>query len=116
MAQKRAPLSFDALKNSKQAPAAAVQPEATPAPAVKAPTPKAATPKAADEPAEGRGRGRPAKRDPNAKTFGMTLRISSDMRRALRRLAEDETDERGHVVSIHDVILEAVQAHLTRKR
>lgn len=98
---KRAALTFDAMKVAKGAAAEAPAPVA----AVQAPAPEA----------EKRGRGRPAKRPEGVKLYGMTLRIPSDLRRALRRLAEDETDARGQVVSIHDLILEAVGAHLARK-
>ena len=98
---KRAALTFDAMKVAKGAPAPS---EAPP------PAPAAAAPEAAK-----RGRGRPAKRPEGVKLYGMTLRVPSDLRRALRRLAEDETDARGEVVSIHDLILEAVGSHLARK-
>lgn len=100
---KRASLSFDAVKASKAAP------------------PVTTAPPAAPEPTEGgdgeggRGRGRPRTRPADVKIYGMTLRIPGELRRALRRLAEDETDERQRVVSVHDVILEAVEAHLARK-
>ena len=99
---KRASLSFDAMVGSKTAPATgeAATPAARPAPVAKT---------------EKRGRGRPAKRDPDAKTFGMTLRIPGSLRLALRRAAERETDAKGRVVSVHDVILEAVDAYLARK-
>jgi hypothetical protein len=99
---KRASLSFDALKGSKATPATG---EGEAQAARTAPTAKA----------EKRGRGRPAKRDPDAKTFGMTLRIPGSLRLALRRAAERETDAKGRVVSVHDVILEAVDAYLARK-
>ena len=92
---KRASLSFDALKAAKGTPA----PEAVAAP--EAPPKPAAT-------AEKRGRGRPAKRPADGRIYGMTLRVPGDLRRRLRRLAEDETDARGQVVSVHDLILEAV--------
>lgn len=98
---KRAALTFDAMKVAKGAPAPSEAPP--PAPAAAAPE------------AEKRGRGRPAKRPEGVKLYGMTLRVPSDLRRALRRLAEDETDARGEVVSIHDLILEAVGSHLARK-
>lgn len=96
---KRASLSFDAVKASKASPPATEPP---PAPA-------------AAEPEEKRGRGRPPKRAADEKVFGMTLRVPGNLRRALRRLAEEETDNANQVVSVHDVILEAVQDHLRRK-
>ena len=99
---KRAALTFDAMKVAKGAAAEAPAPVA----AVQAPAPEA----------EKRGRGRPAKRPEGVKLYGMTLRIPSNLRRALRRLADDETDARGgDVVSIHDLILEAVGSHLASK-
>lgn len=101
---KRASLSFDALKESKAAPASGEGEAGRPA-VVPAQPP----------PAVKRGRGRPAKRAPGLKTFGMTLRVSGPLRLALRRAAEKETDARGEVVSVHDVIVEAVTAHLARK-
>lgn len=61
-------------------------------------------------------RGRPRKRPENHRIYGMTLRINGELRKELRRAAEDETDQRGEVVSIHDVILDAVAAHLEHKR
>ncbi len=100
---KRAALSFDALKNTKAAPAVG---EGEAPKVAAAPVP---------EPAPKRARGRPPKRPADTRVYGMTLRIPGDLRRALRRLAEDETDARGSVVSIHDLILEATSAHLARK-
>ena len=97
---KRASLTFDAMKGSKAAPAAEAAPVATPA---------------QSDPQEKRGRGRPIKRDPDTKVYGMTLRIPGDLRKALRHLAEDETEKRGRIVSVHDVILQAVETHLSRK-
>ncbi len=99
---KRAALTFDAMKVAKGGSAAR-------------PAPIAPPPTAVEPGAEKRGRGRPAKRPEGVKLYGMTLRIPSDLRRALRRLAEDETDARGQVVSIHDLILEALGDHLARK-
>jgi len=64
---------------------------------------------------EARGRGRPPKRDPDAKTYGMTLRVSAGLRKALRKAAEDDTDRGGEVVSVHDVIMGAVEAELSRR-
>ena len=92
---KRASLNFDALKGSKAIPAAG-EGETT-----------ASVSRATEA--------KPIKRDPNAKVFGMTLRIPGDLRLALRRLAEQETDAQGRVVSVHDVILQAVEARLARK-
>lgn len=94
----RAKLTFDGVKASKGAPA---------------PSPAPATHEA--PPADPKGRGRPAKRDPNEKTFGMTLRFSGGLRKALRKAAEDDTDAKGAVVSVHDVILAAVEAELKRR-
>lgn len=97
---KRASLSFDALKGSKVAPAAGEgQGASSPAAPVSEP----------------RERGRPRKRAEDVKVYGMTLRIPGNMRRALRRLAEDETDAQGRVVSIHDLVLEGLEALLARK-
>lgn len=107
---KRASLSFDALKGSKAAPATGEG--ETAARADRQASGHDAPPAPATTP---RGRGRPAKRDPAAQVFGMTLRVPSDLRRALRRAAEMETDARGQVVSVHDVILQAVDAYLSRK-
>lgn len=100
---KRGSLTFDAVKASKAAPPAG-EPAPPPAPAAE-PSPKATR----------RGRGRPAKREEGVKLYGMTLRIPSAYRNALRRAAEQETDRQGRVVSVHDVILEAVEKHLRRK-
>jgi len=101
---KRASLSFDAVKASKGAPVA----EASPAADLTKPDIGAG--------GEKRGRGRPVKRSPDAgKVYGMTLRIPGNLRKAMRRLAENETEARGRIVSVHDVILQAVEAHLSRK-
>ena len=100
---KRASLNFDALKGSKAIPAAG-----------EGETPASVSRATEAKPIK-RGRGRPPVRDPNAKVFGMTLRIPGDLRLALRRLAEQETDAQGRVVSVHDVILQAVEARLARK-
>ena len=61
-----------------------------------------------------RGRGRPPKRAPG-RTYGLTVRIDSDLRRQLRRLAEDESDRRGAIVSLNDLILEAAADLIERK-
>ena len=74
---KRAALTFDAMKVAKGGSAAR-------------PAPIAPPPTAVEPGAEKRGRGRPAKRPEGVKLYGMTLRIPSDLRRALRRLAEDD--------------------------
>ncbi|OXE37430.1 MAG: hypothetical protein CGW95_01645 [Phenylobacterium zucineum] len=101
---KRASLSFDAMKGTKVG--GADSPSLT-SPATTAPPKPPA--------AEKRGRGRPIKRDPESKIYGMTLRIPGHVRIALRRLAESETDKRGRIVSVHDVIIQAVESHLARK-
>ena len=67
-----------------------------------------------------RGRGRPPKRKAPALggqtiTFGQTIRMTPGLRKALRAAADAETDAKGKVVSVHDVILDAVHAHLRRK-
>jgi hypothetical protein len=102
---KRANLSFDALKQSKVQPATEAAPSRTTSQPLDAGD--GADPK--------RGRGRPPKRPADSRIYGMTLRVPGELRRALRRLAEDETDARGSVVSIHDLILEAVGAYLIER-
>jgi hypothetical protein len=65
-----------------------------------------------------RGRGRPPKGAQPAsagKTYGQTIRMTPALRRALRAAADAETEAAGKVISVHDVILEAVKRHLTRK-
>lgn len=57
--------------------------------------------------------GRPPKGD--ARQFGMTLRMSADLRLALRAAADQDTAKAGSVVSVHDVILKALQADLRRR-
>lgn len=98
---KRAKLTtFDAMKGEKAPVAAAAGSVAPPAAKVVQP--------------EKRGRGRPVKHAPETKVYGMTLRVTANLRKALRHLAEVETDKRGQVVSVHDVIVQAVESHLTR--
>lgn len=92
----RGKLTFDAVKATKAAPPA--EAETTQAETVK------------------RSRGRPRKREGDGRLFGMTLRIDGDLRRALRRVAEEETDAQGRVVSVHDVILAAIESHLAKRR
>ena len=64
-------------------------------------------------------RGRPPKRplDANGKAvvFGQTIRMTPSLRRALRAAADLETDQAGAVVSVHDIILEAVHRYLVAK-
>jgi hypothetical protein len=43
------------------------------------------------------------------------VRIDSDLRRQLRRLAEDESDRRGAIVSLNDLVVEAVGDLLERR-
>lgn len=62
-----------------------------------------------------RTRGRPAKHVPGEKIFGMTLRIPGELRKSLRQVADIETDRAGAVVSVHDVILQAIHADLKRR-
>lgn len=47
--------------------------------------------------------------------FGMTLRMSADMRLALRAAADQDTAKSKAVVSVHDVILKALKADLKRR-
>ena len=58
-------------------------------------------------------RGRPPKRT-DGPTFALTVRMDSDLRRDLRRLADDETARRGVVVSLNDLMLEAAAAASAR--
>lgn len=71
-----------------------------------------------DAPPAKRGRGRPPKGAQPASagtTYGQTIRMTPGLRKALRAAADAETDAQGKVVSVHDVILQAVQSHLKRK-
>lgn len=107
---KRAALSFDTVK-ARKAPQEASG-------AASAPSGGSDAPKAAEglpEPSlSPRGRGRPPKRAPG-RTYGLTVRIDSDLRRQLRRLAEDESDRRGAIVSLNDLVVEAVGDLLERR-
>ena len=47
--------------------------------------------------------------------FGMTLRMSADLRLALRAAADQDTAKSKAVVSVHDVILKALRADLKRR-
>jgi hypothetical protein len=107
---KRAALTFDQVKATKTAQEA---PGAAPRPAegVHASKPAEALPVPSLSP---RGRGRPPKRAPG-RTYGLTVRIDSDLRRQLRRLAEDESDRRGAIVSLNDLMVEAVADLLERR-
>lgn len=82
--------------------------------ASKAPAASAAEAPQAQEP-QAKKPGRPAKRDKDTKTYGMTLRVSGELRKALRKAAEDDTDNSSEVVSVHDVIMGAVEAELARR-
>lgn len=44
------------------------------------------------------------------------MRIDGDLRRQLRRLAEDETDRRGRAVSLNDLLIEAAAELIERRR
>ena len=57
--------------------------------------------------------GRPHKDD--GRQFGMTLRMSADLRLALRAAADQDTARSRSVVSVHDVILKALKADLKRR-
>jgi hypothetical protein len=57
--------------------------------------------------------GRPSKDD--GRQFGMTLRMSADLRLALRAAADQDTAKSRSVVSVHDVILKAIAADLKRR-
>lgn len=57
-------------------------------------------------------RGRPRRRSVDERTFGMTLRIPASLRKGMRRLAEHETEQRGQIVSIHELMLEIIAAEL----
>jgi hypothetical protein len=91
---KRASLTFEAVKASKAAPA---------------PVEALAEPIA---PAKAKA-GRKAKR--TGQVYGMTLRVSPELRRALRTAADQETDKAGRVVSVHDVVMTAIERHLSRR-
>jgi hypothetical protein len=97
---KRPALTFDAVK-------AAKPDQAAPPPATDLPT------EAAQEALVKRGR-RPKA---DGRVYGMTLRISPALRRALRLAADADTESSrtGAIVSVHDVILKAVNADLKRR-
>jgi hypothetical protein len=61
------------------------------------------------EPTGPRKRGRPRKRA-EGQTFGLTVRMDGDLRSKLRRMAEVETDRRGAVVTLNDLMVEAAAA------
>ena len=110
---KRAPLSFDAVKATKAVPATtAPEPVENVVDASEGDAAPAARSTAR------RGRGRPRKRDAGVKTFGLTLRVSPELRRALRRAAEQEEDRRGgfESVAVHDVIMAAIESDLRRRK
>jgi len=107
----RAKLTFDQVKAAKtvqEAPGAVSRP----AEGDHAPKPAEGLPEPILSP---RGRGRPPKRTA-ARTFGLTVRIDSDLRSQLRRLAEAETDRRGAVVSLNDLLIEAAVDLIERRR
>lgn len=59
--------------------------------------------------------GRPRKRPAAERIFGMTLRIPSSLRNRLRRAAEAETEYLGEIVSVHDIVLIALESELRRR-
>ncbi|MCA6233369.1 MAG: hypothetical protein IM644_14010 [Phenylobacterium sp.] len=107
---KRAALSFDTVK-ARKAPQEA--PGADLAPSGGSDTPKAAegVPAPSLSP---RGRGRPPKRT-DEPTYGLTVRIGHDLWAQLRQLATDETKRRGRIISLNELMLEAV-AELIKRR
>lgn len=59
--------------------------------------------------------GRPRKRPAAERIFGMTLRIPTSLRNRLRRAAEAETEYLGEIVSVHDIVLIALESELRRR-
>jgi hypothetical protein len=110
MAVKRAALTFDQVKATKTAleapgpasgPSVGVEPvqaaDGIPAPSLRP-----------------RGRGRPPKRT-DEPTYGLTVRIGHGLWAQLRQLATDETKRRGRIISLNELMLEAV-ADLIKRR
>lgn len=64
--------------------------------------------------ATGQPRGRPLKRPDRTgeKVFAMTVRLPASLRLDLRRAADRLTDKAGKVVSVHDIVLAALERHL----
>lgn len=68
-----------------------------------------------DAPAEPISIGAGRKPNGDDRQFGMTLRMSADLRLALRAAADQDTAKSKTVVSVHDVILKALKADLKRR-
>ena len=106
----RAKLTFDQVKATKtpqEAPGAASRPaggDHAAKPAERPPEPSLSP----------RGRGRPPKRT-DEPTYGLTVRIGHDLWAQLRQLATDETKVRGRIVSLNELVLEAVGELIKRR-
>ena len=110
MAVKRAALTFDQVKATKTAQEA---PGAVSGSSVGVEPVQAA--EGLPEPSlSPRGRGRPPKRT-DEPTYGLTVRIGHDLWAQLRQLATDETKRRGRIISLNELMLEAV-ADLIKRR
>ncbi|MFN9090027.1 MAG: hypothetical protein ACK5V0_00580 [Alphaproteobacteria bacterium] len=111
MAVKRAALTFDQVKATKTAQEA---PGAVSGSVVGVEPVQAA--EGLPEPSlRPRGRGRPPKRT-DEPTYGLTVRIGHDLWAQLRQLATDETRVRGRIVSLNELVLEAVADLIKRRR
>jgi hypothetical protein len=111
MAVKRAALTFDQVKATKTAQEA---PGAVSRSSVGVEPVQAA--EGLPEPSlSPRGRGRPPKRT-DEPTYGLTVRIGHDLWAQLRQLATDETRVRGRIVSLNELVLEAVADLIKRRR
>lgn len=59
-------------------------------------------------------RGRPKQFED--KRFGYTLRLLPELRKYLKQLAQEKTDVAGQIVTVHEVIMEAITDMLRRHR
>lgn len=108
---KRAALSFDLVKATKTAQEAPRAPSG-PSVGVEPAQPAEGLPGPSLSP---RGRGRPPKRT-DEPTYGLTVRIGHDLWAQLRHLATDETKVRERIVSLNELVLEAVADLINRRR